>query len=163
MASPSTLSPRNSRRSYDCERSSAHDACVNACRRLSSGRLSISSRRERSESRALGLLVRRDVVDGLTHGLNRLSVLVRDLDPELVLELHDELHEVERVGVQILLKGRFLCDLALFDPELLGQHFLHTLVDLLARSCHLVPYLPFSRPQRTADATTLSARDSVGG
>ena len=41
--------------------------------------------------------MRRDVVDGLSDCRDLLSVLVRDLDPELVLELHDQLDEVERV------------------------------------------------------------------
>ena len=50
------------------------------------------------------LLVRRDVVDGLADGLDLLGVLVGDLDSELVLELHDQLDEVERVGVEILLE-----------------------------------------------------------
>jgi hypothetical protein len=45
-----------------------------------------------------------DVVDGLTDGLDLLRVLVRDLDPELILELHDQLDEVEGVGVEILLR-----------------------------------------------------------
>ena len=65
--------------------------------------------------------MRRDVVDGLTDGLDLLSVLVGDLDPELVLELHDQLHEVERIRIEILLEGCFLGDLALLDTELLGQ------------------------------------------
>src|SRR5207244_6113507 len=82
------------------------------------------------------LLVRGDVVDGLADGLDLLCVLVRDLDPELILELHDQLDEIERVGVEILGEGRLLRDLALVDAELLGQHFLDPLEHFLARSCH---------------------------
>ena len=44
--------------------------------------------------------MRSDVVDGLADGLDLLRVLVRDLDPELVLELHDQFDEVEGVGVE---------------------------------------------------------------
>src|SRR5688572_13851051 len=94
------------------------------------------------------LLLSRDVVDSLTDRLNLLSVLVRDLDPELVFQLHDQLDEVERVGVEILLKRSFRGDLALIDPELLDEHFFHPLVDLLARRCHLalLPAFRFSAP-----------------
>src|SRR5580765_6335293 len=128
-ASSSTLSPRNSRRSYDEARSGAHDVCVKTFSSRSAGRSSIRLWR-------LVLLVRRDVVDGLTHGLDLLRVLVRDLDPELVLELHDQLDEVERVRFEVLLERRFLGDLVLVDAELLAQDFLHTLVHFLARSGH---------------------------
>src|SRR5436305_1521453 len=97
IASSRTLSPRNSRRSYDTVRSGAHDACVNATSARSGGSASIRSAR---------LLVRRDVVDRLAHGRDLLRVLVGDLDPEVVLELHDQLDEVEGVRAEILLEGR---------------------------------------------------------
>src|SRR6478609_6135768 len=83
------------------------------------------------------LLVRSDVVDGLADGLDLLRVLVRDLDPELVLELHDQLDEVERVGVEVLLEGCLLRDVRLVDAELLGEDLLDPLVDFLARRCHV--------------------------
>src|SRR6478752_7294486 len=87
------------------------------------------------------LLVRRDVVDGLADGRDLLGVLVRDLDPELVLELHDQLDEIERVRVEILLERRLLRDVRLFDPELLGQDFLDSLEDFLARRCHVTSFI----------------------
>src|SRR5919202_599060 len=105
MASPRTLSPRNSRRSYDSARSSAHEACVNAWRRRSAGSSSISRPRSGLALRCLRM-VARDVVDGLPDGLNLLGVLVRDLDPELVFQLHDQLDEVERVRVEVFLERR---------------------------------------------------------
>jgi hypothetical protein len=103
---------------------------------------------------SVSLLVRRDVVDSLTDSLNLLSVLVRDLDRELVLQLHDQLDKVERVGIEILLKRGFVGDLTLFDPELFNEHFFHSLGDLLARCCHLalLPAFRFSA-QGTQDAT----------
>ncbi len=55
----------------------------------------------------------------------------------LVLELHDQLHEVERIRIEIFLEGCFLGDLALLDTELLGQDLLDTLVYLFARRCHV--------------------------
>src|SRR5947209_18450270 len=90
-----------------------------------------------SISSASALLVAGDVVDRLADGRDLLRVLVRDLDPELVLELHDQLDEVERVGVEILLEGRLLVDLALVDAQLLDQDLLDSLEDFLARSCHV--------------------------
>ena len=74
--------------------------------------------------------MRGDVVDGLPDALDLLRVLVRDLDPELVLELHDQLDEVERIGVEILLEGRLLGDFALGEStELAGRR-------KAPRSCH---------------------------
>jgi hypothetical protein len=73
-----------------------------------------------------------DVVDGLPDGLDLLRVLVRDLDPELVLQLHDQLHEIERVGVEILLEGSVLRDLVLVDAELLRQDLLDPLEHFLS-------------------------------
>src|SRR5438105_3868712 len=129
-ASSRTLSPRNSSLSYDAERSLAHDVCVKTGSASSGGSPSISCARS-------PLLVGGDVVDGLADGLDLLRVLVRDLDPELVLELHDQLHEVDRVGVELLLEGRLLRDVRLVDAELLGEDLLDPLVDFRARRCHV--------------------------
>src|SRR5919199_4081908 len=118
MASPRTLSPRNSRRSYESERCSAQEECVKTCARRSSGSASISARRSAYPVGSTALLMGRDVLDGLPDRLNPLGVLVGDLDPERVLELHDQLHEIERVGVEVLLEGRLLVDVALVDAEL---------------------------------------------
>ena len=82
--------------------SGAHEGCVNAF----SARLAdiVDQPRETAGLGVLAwLLVRRDVFDGLTDRLDLLGVLIRDLDPELILELHDHLDEVERVGAEILL------------------------------------------------------------
>src|SRR3954451_16631355 len=95
IASSSTLSPRNSSLSYDEARSGAHEECVKTCSRLAAGSRSI---RSLSVGPAAPLLLLRDVVDGLPDRGDLLRVLVRDLDAELVLQLHDQLDEVERVG-----------------------------------------------------------------
>ena len=63
-------------------------------------------RSSRGSPHALRLLVCRDVVDCLPDGLDLLRVLVGDLDPELILELHDQLDQVERIGVEVFLEGR---------------------------------------------------------
>src|SRR5581483_206999 len=129
IASSSTESPRNSSRSYDAVRSAAQLEWVKTAATRSGGSAAISSER--------GLLVRRDVVDSLPDGGDLLRVLVGDLDPELVLELHDQLDEVERIGVQVFLERCVLADLALLDAELLGQDLLDSLVDLFTRRGHL--------------------------
>src|SRR5829696_6491122 len=134
-ASSSTLSPRNSRRSYESARSAAHDGCVNTWRRRAAGSSAINL----PSSGVSALLVRRDVVDGLADRLDLLGILVRDLDPELILELHDQLDEIERVRVEVFLERRLLGDLALLDPELIGQDLLDPFEDFLARSCHITP------------------------
>src|SRR5690242_11580130 len=116
ITSPSTLSPRNSSRSYDLARRLTHDVWVNASRRSSPGSPSISAR---SGSGASGRsAVAGDVVDRLTDGRDLLGILVGDLETELVLELHDQLDQVEGVGVQITLERRVLGDLLLVHAEL---------------------------------------------
>src|SRR4029078_8743874 len=105
-------------RSYDDARSGAQEECVKTFSSRSSGSASIRrSRRPR-------LLVRGDVVDSLTDRLDLLSVLVGNLDPELVFELHDQLDEIERVGIEIFLERGFFCyrgfvDVAARAPPLL--------------------------------------------
>src|SRR5688572_19739940 len=48
------------------------------------------------------LLVRVDVVDGVPDGLDVLRFLVRDLDLELLLHRHHQLHDVQAVGAKVL-------------------------------------------------------------
>src|SRR5690349_16329757 len=45
---------------------------------------------------------RRDEVDGVPDGLDPGRLLLADADPVLILELHDELVEIEGIGVEIL-------------------------------------------------------------
>src|SRR5207244_1646641 len=48
-------------------------------------------------------------------------LVVWDADSVAVLELHCELHEVQRVGAQVLLEARVLLDPARVDFQLLGE------------------------------------------
>src|SRR5512137_241712 len=82
------------------------------------------------------LLVCDDVVDSLADGRDLLRVVVRDLDAELILELHDQLHQVERVGVEILLERGLLRELAVVDPELLAEDGLDALGYFFTGQCH---------------------------
>ena len=49
----------------------------------------------------------------------------------------DQLDEIERIGVEVLLERRTLRDLAVVHTELLGQNLFHSFVDFLPRRCHL--------------------------
>src|SRR6476619_590798 len=119
IASPRTLSPRNSSRSYDFARSVSHDECVKTASRSSAGRPSISVRSWLVDPvvSAMG----HDVVDRLPYGRDLLCILVGDLEAELVFQLHDQLDKIERVRVEVGLEGRVLGHLLLVDAELLHQ------------------------------------------
>src|SRR5207247_1047217 len=131
-ASSRTLSPRNSSRSYEDARSGAHELCVKTFSNRSSGSFPMSFVSSPGRPAGARLLVRRDVVDSLSDGLDLLRILVRDLDPELVFQLHDQLHEIERVGVEVLLERGIFRDLVLVDTELFRQDFLDPLEHFLA-------------------------------
>src|ERR1019366_4619058 len=63
-----------------------------------------------------------DVLPGLPHRPDPLRVLVADLHLVLLLEGHDQLHEVERVRVEILYEGRLRRHLVRLHAELLGDY-----------------------------------------
>src|SRR5262245_61743412 len=65
-----------------------------------------------------------DVLDGVLDGADLLGVLVRDLDPELLLERHYQLDDVERVGAQVVGEARFHRHLVGIDAELLDDDVL---------------------------------------
>src|SRR5918992_2684175 len=111
-----TTSPRNASRSYDSARCSTHDACVKAWRRRSSGS---SARSSSSDSPVRGM--RGDEVGGLPHRQDPGRLLVRDADAVAVLQLHHELHEVQRVRLEVLLEARVLADAPRLHLELGGQ------------------------------------------
>src|SRR5213596_3192041 len=81
----------------------------------------------RRGSTILGVVL--DVLDGVADGRDLLGVLVRDLDVEVLLEGHDELHRVERVGSQVFDELRRGGDVVLLNPELLHDDLLHLLID----------------------------------
>src|SRR5207253_6465651 len=74
-----------------------------------------------------------DVLGGVADGLDPLCLFVRDLHPELLLEAHDELDEIEGVGVQVVHEGRLGLYIALVHPELLNDDLLELLVGLCFR------------------------------
>src|SRR5262245_30052234 len=80
----------------------------------------------------LALGVRVDVLDRFLHAGDLLGVLVRDLDPELFLERHNELHRVERVGAEIVDERRVRRHFLFVHTQLLHDDALHLVCD-----CHL--------------------------
>src|SRR4051812_10724696 len=123
---------------------------------MSSG--SASVRLARSVS-ALG-----DEVDGLSHGRDRLRLLVADLDAEALLEIHDQLDEVERIGLEVVAEVRAHVDVILLDVEALDENLADLFEDLFATGQTTLPYRPFagiepgecsrSRPRRTSPSGT---------
>lgn len=75
-----------------------------------------------------------DVGDGLTYGLDFLRCLVGDLDPKLVLELHDQLHRVQGVGPEVVDKRRLIRDLFQVHEELLSDDLPNAIRDFAHRS-----------------------------
>ena len=72
------------------------------------------------------------VVDRVLDGDDFLRVFVRDLDAlafltELFFERHDQLDEVQGVGVEVVNKRRLGGDFGLFDAELFGYDFSHSI------------------------------------
>src|SRR4051794_6048859 len=65
------------------------------------------------------LAVGLDVFDGFLDARDLLGVLVRDLDPELFLERHHQLHRVERVSPEVVDERRIRRNFFLVDAELL--------------------------------------------
>src|SRR5215469_18054599 len=79
-------------------------------------------------------LVLLDVFDGVLHGLDLLSILVRDLDIERLFELHDELDHVEGVGTEVLLKARARGHFRFIHLKLLDDNLFY----LFIYCCHVV-------------------------
>jgi hypothetical protein len=78
--------------------------------------------------RLLGLFgVFVDVVDGFLDARDLLGVLVGDLDPELLLEGHDQLDGVEAVRAEVVHEGRLGRHQVLLDSELIHDDLLHTI------------------------------------
>src|SRR5690606_35481792 len=91
------------------------------------------------------LLLVGDELDGVADGADALGFLVRDLHAELVLQAHDQLHDVERVGAQVLLEAGLRRDLAGVGIVLVGDDVSDLLEDLLLVHCVLPPGRSWSR------------------
>src|SRR6185295_4902202 len=81
-------------------------------------------------------LVLVDIVDRVLDGRDLLGGVVRDLDPELLLERHDQLDDVEAVGAEIVDEARFLGDLVGFDAQMLDDDLLNA----VGSFAHMPPF-----------------------
>src|SRR5215212_6685162 len=149
MARLTTASPRNSSRSLCPGASPGCSWCqlewTRACpsrprsrtgRPICAANASAARTRPLPTDRAAGSLGRVlvDVVDSVLDGADLLRILVRDLRPELLFEAHDELDEIERVGIQVVDERRLGLDLFLVGAELLD----HDLLEAVVGCCHLL-------------------------
>jgi hypothetical protein len=80
-----------------------------------------------------------DEVDRVSHAHDARGFIVGNLDTEFLLELHYQLDQVERIGVQILNELRFAGYLLLLNPQLLGDNPLYALEKLVRHPCLLYP------------------------
>src|SRR5919202_1654323 len=131
IARLSTTSPRNASRSYDSVRRSTHDECVKTCAARSPGSSSASALSESSGSGRLLGAVCGHVVDDRPNRLHPGGVVIRDPYPIGVLELDEELDQVQRVGVQVVLEARAVAERRLVDLKLHGQEVPDPLEHLL--------------------------------
>src|SRR5438270_2501749 len=116
-----TTSPRNASRSYESVRCSTHEACVKACSARSPGSSSTSVLSESSGSgRLLGDARRHEVDDG-PNRVHPCGLVVWDAYAIRVLEFDQQLHEVQRVGVQVVLEARAFGDLVGVHLQLRGK------------------------------------------
>src|SRR3954463_692632 len=81
-------------------------------------------------------LVGVDISDRVVDGSDLLGRVVRDLDPELLLEGHDELDDVQAVGAEIVDEAGVLGDLVGLDAQMLDDDTLHTVGGL----AHILPF-----------------------
>src|SRR5512143_4187543 len=72
-------------------------------------------------------LVRGDVLDDVVDGLDLLGLLVGDLDPELLLHLHHQLHDIERVRPEVIDERRRVGDLVHVTFQLLRHDLAYPL------------------------------------
>src|SRR5688500_1414819 len=73
-----------------------------------------------------------DVLHGIADGLDLLGILVGDVDLELVLELHDQLDGVHRVGAEIVDEARLGGDLVASRSELLADDVVDAFLDVVS-------------------------------
>src|SRR5579871_1981399 len=86
-------------------------------------------------ARSLLLRVALDVLDGFLHSRDLLGILVGNLDAELLLERHDELDGVERVGAEVVDKGCIRRHFVFIHAELLDDD----LLDLIRNRHSVLP------------------------
>src|SRR5258708_18773112 len=83
------------------------------------------------------------------------SILVRDVDVELLFELHDELDDVEAVGAKILDEAGFVRELLTLDAELLFDDVLDRKSTRLNSSHQIISYAVFCLKKKICTSCTI--------
>src|SRR5215813_6207434 len=76
-----------------------------------------------------------DVLDGVFDSRDLFRVFVGDLELEGLFESHYQLHDVQRIGAQVVNERRVAIHLAFIDAELLDNNLLHLLLYRHESSC----------------------------
>src|SRR5688572_17459088 len=92
-------------------------------------------RRNVAAEGARSALVLVDIVDRVLDRRDLLRGVVGNLDPELLLESHHQLDDVEAVGAEVVDEAGFLGDLLRVDAEMLDDDLLHP-IGSLAHDLH---------------------------
>src|SRR6185312_5031799 len=71
-----------------------------------------------------------EIIHRVADGPQLFRVLIRDVDVELLLERHDELHRVQAVGAEVLHEAGFVGQLLPLDAKLLDDDVLDLLFDV---------------------------------
>src|SRR5215204_2482661 len=122
----------------------------------------------------LVLGVRLDVLDGFLHAGDLLSLLIGDLDPELFLERHHQLHGVQRIGAEVLRERGVVRDVVLISVELLHDDAFDLLSNrhsssyvyippFTARTCPVIYDASSDARKQTAAATSSGAPSRPSG
>src|SRR6266498_1363277 len=82
-----------------------------------------------------------DILDHVAHALQFLRFLIGDLMTELLLERHDQLDGIQRVGPQVLDELGIRSDLVRVDPQLLHDDFFDSCFDGFFSSHDGSPFL----------------------
>src|SRR4029079_6246887 len=117
------------------------------------------------------LLVLLDEFDGVGDLLDLLGILVRDLHAELLLEAHDELDQVQRIGVEVFAARRLRRYLLIVNAELLDDDLLESVEGCsvgppslaplsLPDGRDTLPRTPFTR-RRAASPAYVRARETA--
>src|SRR5919199_2222207 len=76
------------------------------------------------------------IVQRVLNRHNLFGIFVGNLDAELLLNRHDQLDEVQRIGIQVIRKRRARHDLCFVDAELFGDHRLQPRLEIVVRHVH---------------------------
>src|SRR5436190_18113439 len=89
-----------------------------------------------------------EVVDGVLHGLDPLGVFVGHLESELLFERDDQVHHLQRVGVQVVDERRLGHNFLFADAKLLRDDLAESFLGVLSHRHWSLPAQPAISPGR---------------